>query len=93
MLKERYVTYINGVGDHHDFDDRSEALCDAEKRRCPCVDHYQFWEDGRTTITSLVRGKAPGQWVPESQPLLAMRPCNGAAASSTQKNVHCNRPY
>ena len=84
MLKERYVTYVPGVGDHHDFDDRSEALCDAEKRRCPCVDHYQFWEDGRTTITSLVRGRASGQWVPESQH-------NGTTTYATQKNTHLNR--
>lgn len=93
MLKERYLTYIPGVGDHHDFDDRSEALCDAERRLCPCVDHYQFWEDGSTTITSLVRGKASGQWVPESQPQIPMSQHNRLAASTIRENPHFNRRH
>lgn len=62
--KDKFVTYIPGVGDHHDFDEEVDALCDAETRRCPCVDHYQFMEDGRPVITTLVRGKKSGRWVP-----------------------------
>ena len=66
-MKEKFVTYIPGVGDHHDFDEEVEALCDAEIRGCPCVDHYLFREDGRTEITTLVRGRPSGRWVPEQQ--------------------------
>ena len=88
MLKEKYVTCIPGVGDHRDFNNEEDALYDAESRGCQCVDHYQFWEDGRTSVVSLVQNRASGQWVPDGQPQLPLRTMPTRNDDPWRKNIY-----
>lgn len=66
VTKERFVTCLSGIGDHHDFEDLGTALSDAEERGCPCVDQYQFLSNGSTRIISWSKGKS-GAWSPEAE--------------------------